>query len=123
MGKRRFGPAKADAADDPAQMAAHLLARRRLAGPQDDGDGSPGGGVADVDRQKAAVVVVRVEQRELPAAVDHVAGVVDVERHCSRGRGIAGAIKIDQHAAEPDNLAQGRGVFPSGAMAIMAAPR
>ena len=55
----------------------------------------------------------RVEQRELLAAVDHVAGVVDVERHRSRGGGIAGAIKVDQHAAEPDNLAQGRGVFPA----------
>ena len=113
MGKRGFGPAKANAADDPAQMATHFLARRRLAGPQDDGDGPPGGGVVDVDRQKAAVVIVRVEQGQLLVAVDDIAGVVDVERHCSRGRGMAGAIKVDRHAAQLDDLAQRRGVFPS----------
>ena len=58
-------PMRADAADDPAQMAAHLLARRSFARPQNDGDGASRGGVVNMDRKKAALVVMRIEQRQL----------------------------------------------------------
>ena len=50
----------ADAADEPAQMGANLDPRRRLAVPQaqDDRDRAALLGVIDMDRQKAALVVV-----------------------------------------------------------------
>ena len=76
----RLRPAGADAADEPAQMGANLDADGRLAGTQDDRDGSALLRVIDMDRQKAALVVMGVEQRELLMAVDDIAGVVDVER-------------------------------------------
>jgi hypothetical protein len=41
-----------------------------------------------VDRQKAAFVIMSVEQRELLMAVDDIAGIIDVERDgCSGSRG------------------------------------
>jgi hypothetical protein len=61
----RVGPAPADMAHEPAQMSAHLDARRRLAGAQHDRDGTRTIGVVDMDRQKAALVVMGVEEREL----------------------------------------------------------
>jgi hypothetical protein len=59
------GPVCADATDGPAQMAAHFLAGRRLAWPQNDRDGAPCRGIVDMNRQEAAIILMRVEQREL----------------------------------------------------------
>ena len=73
-------PAGADTADDMAQHQRHLGPVGRLAGAQDDRDRLAGRRLVDVDRQKAAAVVVGVEQRELLAAVNPVLGVVDVEQ-------------------------------------------
>ena len=70
-------------------MAADLLARGRLAGAQDDRDRPARRRVVDVDRQETAFVVMRVEQRELLMAVNHVHRVVDVERHGCGRHGIA----------------------------------
>ena len=81
---RVFGQRVADAAHEAAQMSAHLDAGRRLAGPQDDRDGAASFGVVDMDRQKAAFVIMGVEQRQLLMAVRDIAGVVDIER--DRGR-------------------------------------
>src|SRR5271163_3290851 len=50
----------------------------------DDGDGLAGRRLVDVDRQKAATVVVSVPQRQLLAAVHPVLGVVDVEQDAPR---------------------------------------
>jgi hypothetical protein len=52
-------------APESAQMRAHLDARRRLAGAQHDRDGTRALGVVDMDWQKAALVVMGVEEREL----------------------------------------------------------
>ena len=68
--------------------------------------GTAGGGVVDVDRQKAALVVVGVEQRQLLLAVHHVAGVVDVQGDRGGRCGVAGAVQVDQHPPEPDQVAQ-----------------
>src|SRR5262249_53482896 len=62
-------PAGADAADDMAQHQRHLGPVRRLAGAQDDGYRLAARRLVDVDRQKAAAVVVRVPQRQLLAAM------------------------------------------------------
>ena len=72
-------PAGADAADDVAQHQRHLSPVRCLARTQDDRDGLAGAGLVDVDRLKAAAVVIGVEQRELLPAVNPVLGVVDIE--------------------------------------------
>lgn len=61
--------------------------------------------------QKAARIVVGVEQRQLLLAVDHVAGVVDVQGDGGWRHGVAGAVQVDQHAPEPDQVAQVRRVL------------
>ena len=72
-------PALTDMAHEPAQMSAHFDARRGLAGAQHDRDGTRALGVIDMDRQKAALVVMGVEEREsLDARARH--------RRCRRYR-------------------------------------
>jgi hypothetical protein len=103
----------ADRPDETAEVTAYLDARGRLARPQDHRHRSSGGGVVDMDRQKAALVVVGIEQRQLLVAVNHVDRVVDVEHHRLGRRGVTRAVEIDHHPAEPDEVAQGRRVLPS----------
>ena len=87
---RTFGqwPVAADAHDHGLQHLRDLLTRRPLAGPQQRDDGLAGRRFEDVDRLEAmaagsrrrrARALRRVEEGELLAAVNHVAGVVDVE--------------------------------------------
>jgi len=106
-------PVPADAAYEPAQMASDLLTGRRLAGAQQHRQRPAGRDVVDMDGQKAALVVMGIEQRQLLMPVHHVERVIDIERHCDRRRCVARAIKIDHHTHEPDDLAQVRGVLPA----------
>ena len=64
-GQMGVRPVTADAQIEAAQIAGRLLARRRLARTQDHRHRAAGGGVIDVDRQEAALVMVGVEQRLL----------------------------------------------------------
>ncbi len=108
---RVLGQPFADTADEPAQMGAHLDAGGRLAGPQHDRDGTAALGVVDMDRQKAALVVMGVEQRELLMAVHDIAGVVDIEND---GRGLAFVGRhplIDERAGQADRILQRRRVL------------
>src|SRR5512135_3430272 len=59
-GDARVGPMPADAADEAAQPAADFLARWRFAGAQDHRHRAAGCGVVNMDRQKAALVVMGV---------------------------------------------------------------
>jgi hypothetical protein len=95
-------------------MASDLLTGRRLAGAQQHRQRPAGRDVVDMDGQKAAFVVMGIEQRQLLMAVHHVERVIDIERHCDRRRCVARAIKIDHHTHEPDDLAQVRGVLAAG---------
>jgi hypothetical protein len=54
-----------------------------------------------LDRQEAAAVVVGVEQRELLAAVDRIAGVIDVEHDPPRHLGEAVAEQLDHRRHHP----------------------
>ena len=102
-------PAGADAADDMAQHQRHLGPVRRLAGAQDDRHRLAGGRLVDVDRLKAAAVVIGVEQRELLAAVDPVLGVVDIEQDAPRHLLEAVAEQLDHrrhHALERGRAGQ-----------------
>ena len=65
-------------------MGANLDAGRRLARPQHERDGTAAFGVIDMDRQKAALVIMGVEQRQLLVAVHDIAGVVDIENEGHR---------------------------------------
>ena len=96
-------PVPADAAYEPAQMASDLLTRRRLAGAKQHRQRPAGRDVVDMDGQKAALVVMGIEQRQLLMAVP-------LRRACHRYRAslrrcVARAIKIDHHTDEPDDLA------------------
>src|ERR1700746_1042365 len=71
-------PMPADAADEPAQMAAHLLTRRRLAGTQQYRHRPRHRRVIDMDRQKTALVVMAIEERQLLVAVNDINSVIDV---------------------------------------------
>ena len=79
-------PMLSDTFGQPAAMASDLNTAWRLAGTQDDGDRTRAFGVIDMalglaggerqpgDRQETALIVISVEQGELLAAVNDVAG-------------------------------------------------
>ena len=102
-------PVLADAAYQATQMIADFGARGRCAGTQQQRHRAGGGGVIDMDRQKAAFVIMRIEQRHLLMPVHHVERVVDVQRHRRRWAGEAGAIGVDHGVAHADHLAQAGG--------------
>ena len=62
----------------------NLFARRRLTRAQDHRHRFATRGFIDMDRQKAALVIMSVEKRKLLMTVHRVAGVINVE--CDRGR-------------------------------------
>jgi len=104
-------PLRPDTAVKAADMGAHLDAGRRLARPQHHGHRTAGCGVVDVDRQEAVLVIMRVKQRQLLAAVNNVAGVVDVEGDaCGRFR-VAGHPLVNEGVGQPNGIAQGRRIF------------
>ena len=79
-----LGPVTADVSDHMLEDGPHFPARGRLAFAQDHRRRLNAGSLVDVDRQEAAFVVVRVEQRQLLVTVHGIEGVVDIER--DRGR-------------------------------------
>ena len=94
-------------------MAAHLLARGRLAGAQQHRNRAAGCGVVDMDRQEAALVVMGVEQSKLLVTVDDIDRVVDIEGHRRWRVGIAGAVQIDHDRHQSDQIAQARSILPA----------
>jgi hypothetical protein len=83
-GDARVRPVAADTPHHAPQMAADLLAARRLARAQQNHYRTGVGGVIDVDGQKTALIVMSVKQRQLLIAVHNVAGIVDVEGDSGR---------------------------------------
>ena len=86
--------------DDVPEHARDLFAARPLALAQQRQDRLAGVGLEDVDRLEAVAARVRVEQRELLAAVDEIVGVVDVEHDARRRRRVAVEVEIDQRDAD-----------------------
>ena len=80
------GPMPADPADEPTQMAAHFLTRRGLAGTQQYRYRPRYRRVIDMDRQKTALVVMGIKERQLLVTVHDIDRVIEVERHRD-GRG------------------------------------
>ena len=60
-------------------MASYFLAIWRFARTQNGQHAMAGVGIIDVDRQKAAFIVMRIEQRQLLMAMHDIGGVVDIE--------------------------------------------
>ena len=108
-----LGPVLANAPDEAAQMRAHLDAGRRLAGSQNDRDGTAAFGVVDMNRQEAALVVVRIEQRQLLMAVHDVAGIVDIQNDRRRLTFVGRYPLFDQCICEADGVLQRRRVLQS----------
>jgi hypothetical protein len=106
-------PVPADAGDQAVEKLAHLLARRGLAGAQDHSDRSPGRRIVDMDRQKAALIVVRVPLRQLLVAVHDVDRVVDVQQDGPRRLAITLAPDINECVSEANDLAQRRRILPA----------
>jgi len=77
-------PAGTDRLDQVPEDAGDLGTAGRLAGPEDHRHGLAGHRLVNVDRQEAAAVVMRVEERQLLTAVYAILGVVDVEQNASR---------------------------------------
>ena len=84
---------------------------RRLAGAQEDRHRLAALDMVDVHRQKAAGVVMRVEQRQLSMAVHRVAGLVDVERDRRRRAREGAAEDVDQGGRQAGHLAARRRVL------------
>ena len=112
-GQPRGRPMAADAAHQTTQMAADFVSRWCLAGPQQHRHRARGGGLVDMDRQEAAFVVMRVEQRELLMAVHDIDGVIDVQRDGGGRAGVAGAIDVDHGVGHAHHLAQARRILPT----------
>jgi len=104
-----LGPTGADAADDMTQHQRHLGPVGGLAGAQDHGNRLAARRFVNVDRQKAAAVVMRVPQRQLLAAVHPVLGVVNIEQDAPRHLVEAVAKQLDHrrhHAFERGRAGQ-----------------
>jgi len=77
-----------------------------------------------MDRKEAALVIMRIEQRQLLMTMRDIAGIIDIERDGLRRRGVTGAIKIDEDAlsftisrkvgafSQRDTVAANTGRFP-----------
>src|SRR5271165_4962302 len=102
------GPVGADRAHETAQEGPDFLAAGPFGGPKDGGD-EPALAVEHDDWLKAILVIMRIEQPQLLAAMHRVERVVDVERDPS-GNFLEGlAIKIDHrpaHAQQGANVRQ-----------------
>ena len=82
-----------------------------LAGAEDYRHRLAGHRLVDVDRQKAATVVMRMEQRQLLATVHPVERVVDIEQDASRHLFEAVAEQLDHRVHHADERGLGRQVF------------
>jgi len=80
---------------------------------QDHRHGPAGRRVVDMDGQKAALIIMGIEQRQLLVAMDDVDSVVDVERHRLGWVGTALTVDVDHGPHQPDDLTQGGRVLPT----------
>lgn len=95
-----------------AQMAADFRPRRCRAGPQQHRHRARCRGVIDMDRQKAAFIVMGVEQRQLLMAVLDIDGVGDVERDRGRRAAVTGTVQVDHGMGHANDCAQVGRILP-----------
>jgi len=112
-GQVRVGPMQANTADQAAQVATDLRPGRRLAWPQQHRHRSARRGVVDMDRQKAALAIMAVEQGKLLMPVHDIRRVVDVEGDSGGRPDIAGTVEVDHGVGHAHHLAPGRRVLPT----------
>ena len=109
----RVRPVTADLADKPADMSGRFLAGRRLAPSQQHGHRPAAGSVVHVDGQEAALAIMPIPERQLLIAVNHVTGVIDVQRHRSRRLGIAGTVDAHHALHHPRQLQRRWRILPA----------
>ena len=83
-------------------MAAHFLTRRGLAGTQQYRYRPRHRRVIDMDRQKTALVVMGIKERQLLVTVHDINRVIEVERHRD-GRGRIAVANRDHRSLARDN--------------------
>ena len=86
-------------------------ARPKIQETQDHGNRSRAFGIIDVDWQETALVVISVEQRELPATMNDVASIVDIENNRIRFLSVARAPLINESVGQPHNILQARRIL------------
>src|SRR6201990_2174686 len=104
-------PVLPDGAQQASQMTAYLLSWWGLAGLLQHRHWPRGRGVIDVDGQEAALIVMRVEHRQLLMAMHDIEGIVDVQRYRGGRLVIAAAIQRHHGPHQPDHLAQARRIL------------
>ena len=92
-------------------MSPHFDPTRCSAGAQHHRHGPAPLGIEDVNRQKAALVIVCIEQRQLLMAVHHVAGIVDVEGDGGGLARVAVHPGVHERIGQPDHVPQTRRVL------------
>src|SRR5512133_3831836 len=101
------GPVGADRAQQAAQEGANLIAAGPLGGTKNGRDEATFA-VEHNDRLKAIVVVMRIEQPQLLAAMNRIERVVEVEHDLFGNLPEGLAIKIDRGATHAQRRASGR---------------
>src|SRR5262249_57814386 len=96
------GVGPADAPDQTTEKLADLHTRRRLARTQDDRNRSTRRLIIDMDRQKAALIIVDVPLRQLLVAVHNINRVVDVQDNRPRWLLVISAPEIDKSIITTD---------------------
>jgi hypothetical protein len=69
--------------------------------------------VVDMDRQKAPLIVMSVELRQLLVTENGIGGVVDVEGDRPRWTAVAPAPQVHHGAGHADQRATVRGILPT----------
>ena len=96
-------PVAADALRQVPDDGAHLRALGRPGRTQDGDDRRAAGDVVDVHRREPALVVMRVPERELLAAVSGAERVIDIEDLLRTRRHVRAAL-VDQGTGEPRRI-------------------
>ena len=95
------------------RWARYLLAIRRFPRAQNGQHAMAGVGVIDMDRQKAAFIVMRIEQRQLLMAMHGIGGVVDIEGDRLGRAPVTLAPQVHHGSRQSDQGAQVRRVLPA----------
>ena len=102
-----------DASNQAAEKLAYFYTRGGLAGTQDHQHRPARCRIVDMDRQKAALIIVGVPMRQLLVAVHNVDRIIDIQHHRPRRLRVAPAPDVDECVSEADDLAQRRCILPA----------
>jgi hypothetical protein len=108
-----LGPVPANASDQAAEELAHLRTRRGLAGTQDHHHRPASVRIVDMNRQKAALIVMGVPLRQRLMTVHDIDRIIDVQHHRLGRLPVAPAPDVDECVGEADDFPRCRRVLPA----------